>query len=148
MSKIEGKKLIFRLGGIGFVLDLDAVVEVLEDTSGLLDFECNDIGSGIVSALHYRQVMIPVVDPALKLNILSPVALSEKTVIVLRGNEGCWALFVDLVESLLMASNFNDCALPTVLQGATSVFYSQVKLLNDEPLIVFEPDNYYGAVVV
>ncbi len=147
MSKIEGKKLVFRLGEVGFLIDLNSVVEVVEDTSKLLDFECNDISCGIVSSMRYRQVMIPVVDPTLKLNILSPVKLSDKTAIVLHGVEGRWAFLVDLVENIVEASKFNACCLSAMLQHAALGFYSQVKLLNDEPLIVMEPDNYYGATV-
>ena len=146
MSKIDEKKLIFRLGEIGFVVDLTAVVEVIEDTSALLDFECSDIDCGIVSAMRYRQAMIPAIDPTLKLNILSPVRLSEKAAIVLRGAEGHWALLVDRVESLLEANRFNHCNLPLVLQGPAVGLYSQIKLFNNEPLIVLEPENYYGAV--
>ena len=146
MSVASQRKLIFRLGGIGFLLDLTEVVEVLDQITDALDPGRSDIGQGIVSALRFRQTWIPVVDPALKLDIFSTVKLRDKTVVVLRGHEGNWALLVDQVDRLSTAENFQPCEMPFLLKVATMGFYSQIQLLHSEPMIVFEPEHYYGSV--
>ncbi|MCF6265503.1 MAG: chemotaxis protein CheW [Desulfuromusa sp.] len=142
------KKLIFRLGGTGFLLELGDVVEVVERIAGMLDSSRSDIGRGIVSALQFRQTWIPVVDPALKLNIFSVVKLKDKKAVILRGSEGNWALLVDQVGELSAAENFHSCEIPFLLKVSAMGFYSQVKLLYNEPMIVFEPERYYGSTAV
>ncbi len=148
MTVIGHRKLIFRLGGIGFLLDLAEVVEVVEQITDALDPSRSDIGRGIVSALQFRQTWIPVVDPALKLDISSTVDLKKKTAVILRGTEGNWALLVDQVDKLSASENFQPCAIPFLLKVAALGFYSQIQLLHDEPMIVFEPERYYGSAAV
>ena len=148
MTAAGDRKLIFRLGGMGFLLNLSEVVEVVEQITNSLDPSRSDIGQGIVSALQFRQTWIPVIDPALKLDIFSPVKLKEKTAVILRGTEGNWALLVDQVDKLTAAENFQSCAIPFLLKVAAMGFYSQIQLLHNEPMIVFEPERYYGSAVV
>jgi len=145
MIAVGNKKLIFRLGETGFLLELGDVVEVVEQIVGILDSSRSDIGRGIVSALQFRQTWIPVVDPALTLDIVSEVKLKDKKAVVLRGSEGNWALLVDQVGELSATENFHSCEIPFLLKVSTMGFYSQVKLLYDEPMIVFEPERYYGS---
>lgn len=146
MSVVNNRKLIFRLGEIGFLLDLADVVEIVDQIADALDPSRSDIGRGIVSALLFRQTWIPVVDPTLKLDIFSTVKLKEKTVVVLQSTEGNWALLVDRVNKLSAAEDFQPGEIPLLLKVATLGFYSQIKLLDNEPMIVFEPERYYGSV--
>ena len=148
MTEVGNRKLIFRLGGMGFLLGLADVVEVVEQIAEILDPGRSDIGRGIVSALQFRQTWIPVVDPALKLDIYSAVKLKDKVAVILRGSEGNWALLVDQVEELSAVENFQPCEIPFLLKVATMGFYSQIKLLHNEPMIVFEPERYYGSAAV
>ena len=148
MTVVGDRKLIFRLGGMGFLLDLSEVVEVVTQITDSLDPGRSDIGQGIVSALQFRQTWIPVVDPALKLDVFSPVKLRDKTAVILRGTEGNWALLVDQVDKLMAADNFQSCEIPSLLKVAAMGFYSQIQLLHNEPMIVFEPERYYGSAVV
>lgn len=145
MIKVGSKKLIFRLGETGFLLELGEVVEVVEQIAGALDSSRSDIGRGIISALRFRQTWIPVVDPASKLDICSEVKLQDKIAIVLHGSEGNWALLVDQVDELSAAENFQPCEIPFLLRVAAMGFYSQIKLLSNEPMVVFEPERYYGS---
>ncbi len=148
MAVVSRSKLIFRLGGIGFLLELADIVEVVDQIEEALDPGRSDIGQGIVSALQFRQTWIPVVDPALKLDILSAVKLKNKVAVILCGSEGNWALLVDQIEELSAVENFQPCEIPFLLKVATMGCYSQVKLLNREPMIVFEPERYYGSAAV
>ncbi|MDA3902628.1 MAG: chemotaxis protein CheW [Desulfuromusa sp.] len=142
------RNLIFRLGGIGFLLELADVVEVVSQITEALDPGRSDIGQGIVSALQFRQTWVPVVDPALKLDVFSAVKLKDKAAIILHGSEGNWALLVDQVEELSAVENFKPCEVPFLLKVAAMGFYSQIKLLHNEPMIVFDPECYYGSNAV
>lgn len=147
MGLAGNKKLSFRLGGIGFLLDLSYVVEVIEQISEILDPNRSDIGHGIVSALEFRHTWIPVVDPALKLGLTSSHKIKEKTAIVLGGTEGNWAIVVDRVNELLGEDVMTPCAIPFLLKISAMGCYSQLMLLDGEPFVVFEPEQHYGFVV-
>ena len=142
------RTLIFRLGDISFLLDLSQVVEVVEQTTKRLDPARSDISHGIVSALWFRKTWIPVVDPALRLNISTTVRMEDKTMIVLRGSEGNWAILVDRISDVSQVENFKPCGIPFLLRVSATGFYSQVKLFNNRPVVVFEPEKYYGSTVV
>ncbi|RLB73610.1 MAG: hypothetical protein DRH06_00840 [Deltaproteobacteria bacterium] len=148
MTVLGNRKLIFRLGEIRFLLDLADVVEVVDQIADALDPSRSDIGQGIISALQFRHTWIPVVDPTLKLDIFSTVKLKEKIAVILRGTEGNWALLVDQVDELSGAENFQPCVIPFLLKVSAMGFYSQIRLLHNEPMIVFEPERYYGSTAV
>ena len=148
MAEAGQRVLVFRLGEITFMLELAQIVEIVEQTADILDPGRSDISRGIVLALKFRKTWIPVVDPALKLDIFSPVALKDKVAIILRSSEGNWALLVDSVSELLVADKFKLCEIPFLLQVSASGFYSQIKLLGSTPVVVFEPESYYGSTSV
>ncbi len=147
MSGANHRALIFRLGDISFLLALAQVVEVVEQTAEMLDAGRSDISRGIVSALWFRKTWIPVVDPALKLDIATDVEINDKTAIVLHSSEGNWALLVDDISELAVMDNFKSCSIPFLLKVSATGFYSRVKLLHDCPVVVFEPESYYGSTV-
>ena len=95
MVQAAAKKLIFRLGEVGFVLDLACIVEVCEHIVDTVDFRKTDLDSGIVGSLLFRRTLIPVIDPTLRLELSSSTATGDKVVLVLRSSEGNWALLVD-----------------------------------------------------
>lgn len=144
----SNRKLVFRLGSIGFVLELTDVVEVVDQIAKDIDPGRSDISQGIISALHFRHAWIPAVDPALILDVSSTIKLQNKVAVVLRGFEGNWALLVDRADELYAAEKFTSCEVPFLLKASATGFYSQIKLLNQEPVIVFEPEHYYGSSVV
>ena len=148
MSTVGDRKLIFRLGGVGFLLEVTDVVEVVEQIEEILDPACSDIGRGIVSALQFRQTWIPVVDPTLKLDIPSAVKLKDKVAVILCSSEGNWALVVDQVNLLSATDRFLPCEIPLLLTVAAMSLYSQIKLFHNEPVIVFEPERFYGSFAV
>ena len=148
MSTVGGRKMIFRLGEVGFLLEVTDVVEVVDQIEEILDPARSDIGRGIISALRFRQTWIPAVDPTLKLDISSAVRLKDKVAVVLCSSEGNWALLVDQVNLLSVADRFQPCEIPFLLKVAAMSFYSQIKLFHNEPMIVFEPERFYGSFAV
>ena len=148
MGGANHRVLVFFLGDIRFLLELAQVIEVVEQTGKTLDPERSDISRGIVSALWFRNTWIPVVDPALKLDISSSVAMDAKVAIVLHSSEGNWALLVDRIVEVSSVDNFQSCDIPFLLQVSATGFYSQLKLWKNQPVVVFEPENYYGTAAV
>jgi chemotaxis signal transduction protein len=140
------KQLVFRLGGVGFLLKLDHVVEIVDSVAGRIDPARSDISRAIVCALYFRSTWIPIVDPALKMNLQPSLPLPQRTAVVLQGNEGGWAILVDQMVRLVPAAKLQPCELPQLLKVQAVGCYSQVKLLNNEPLVVFETDNFYGTI--
>lgn len=139
------KKLIFRLGGIGFFVDLFFVAEVVDPIAGLLDPRRSDIGQGIIAALQFRKTWIPLVDPALKLGLNPQEKVAERAAIVLRGPEGNWAIVVDQVAELSSDDELKLCDIPFLLKVTAMNFYTKIFLIKDEPFVVFEPERYYRS---
>ncbi len=144
MTRTIAKMLIFTLAGIRFVLDLDHVVEVLEHLAGRLDMQRSDLRQGIVAALAFRQTTIPVVDPTLPFGLVSDIGLSQRSALVLRGSEGNWAILVDRVEGLVPTAVFSRARVPMLLRATPGFADVQVLLVEDAPLMVFEPERFYG----
>lgn len=147
MAGVDNRFLVFRLAGSGFVLALDAVVEVVDYIDDKLDFARTDPASGIIAALDFRHTWIPVVDPGLRLALGEQGAIDARRAVVLQGSEGRWALLVDFVEELAVAQDLQICEMAWLLRKATNCLYTELRLLNDEPMIVFDPELYYGSRV-
>jgi len=144
MTRAIGKMLIFTLADICFVLDLDHVVEVLDQMSGRLDAQRSDLRQGIVAALEFRNTTIPVIDPTLPFGLVSNVGLSQRSALVLRGSEGNWAILVDRVEGLMPTDAFSRARVPALLRATPGFADVEVLLVADAPLMVFEPERFYG----
>ena len=145
MAHAVARKLIFRLGETGFLLDLDRVVEICEQLTEHFNPSQADMGQGIVGALSFRQTQVPVVDPALHLKTHSELAITEKKALILKGAEGNWALLVDRVEEIIPTDKLQPCIIPPLLKIAVDGYYSQISLLADEPMIHFDPEPYDGS---
>ncbi|MCK4622508.1 MAG: chemotaxis protein CheW [Desulfuromonadales bacterium] len=145
MVQAAAKKLIFRLGEIGFVLDLACIVEICEQIVDAVDLRKTDLDSGIVGSLLFRQTLIPVIDPTLRLELSSSIATRDRVALVLRSSEGNWALLVDQVAGVCSSERFQPCELPPLLKQTVNRCFSQVELLDNEPMIIFEPERYYGS---
>ncbi len=145
MGQAVGRKLVFRLGGVAFSLDLCFVVEICEPVAGLLDFSCPDLKVGIVGSLAFRNTRVPAIDPALGLDLTATLPLSGRTALLLTSPEGNWALLIDRVEEICSVDRFQSLALPPLLSGAVSAYYSQVELLGSEPVVCFKPERFYAT---
>ena len=145
MGSVVARKLVFRLGEIGFSLDLSFVVEICEQVADLLDTQYADPSVGIVGALEFRNASLPAIDPALGFALTSSGPLSGKLALILTGPEGNWALLVDQIDGISPADKFQPLEMSPLLRSTTSNYYSQVQLLEDEPLVCFVPEIFYGA---
>ena len=144
MGGTTAKVLVFSLAEIRFVLDLDHVVEVLEQLEPRLDPGRSDLRQGIVAALDFRHTAIPAVDPTLKLGLVSATSYVDRVALVLRGSEGNWAVLVDDIEGLMSADTMVRATLPVLLKATPEYSGVQVMLADGVPLVVFEPERFYG----
>ncbi len=145
MGNVLARKLIFRLGSVGFILDLSFVVEIREQVVDLLDSTYRDLDAGIVGALDFRHTWVPAIDPAIRFDLSSALPLSAKTALILTSPEGNWALLVDRAQEISLAGRLQPCEMPAILRVAVSDYYAQIDLLDNEPLVRFEPERFYGA---
>ena len=145
MGTVVARKLIFRLGAVGFYLDLSSVVEIREQVAELLDLTQSDLAAGIVGALEFRNTWVPAIDPAIRFDLTSVLPLSARTAVILSSPEGNWALLVDRAEEISPANRFQPCEIPPLLRVAVSNYYSQVELFDNEPLVRFEAERFYGS---
>ena len=148
MSRSAARKLIFRLGKTGFLLPLDCLVEVCEQIAAAFEPAPADRQRGIIGALRFRQTQIPVIDPKLQLGIKGESGVVNKTALIIKGAEGNWALLVDQVGELVSAEKLQPIEIPPLLRTAVAGSYSQVSLLQNEPLVHFDPDLFSARVMV
>jgi len=94
------RRLLFRIGTVGFCLNLDELVEIREQVDQQLS---------VVGALSFRQTMIPVIDLAKRLDIPS---VSPNIVLVVNSREGSWGLLVGRVEGLYPVTEMIDRPVP------------------------------------
>ena len=147
MDQVGQRSLIFHIGDIGFLLDYQYIVEILGRVGDTFDFSRSDLQNNIVAAIEFRKTLIPVFDPGGFLLESRGFKTQEKTTIVLHGTEGNWALIVDKVDELTGHEALMPCAIPDLLKLSSKGYYSDIRLINDKPYVVFEPENFYGAVV-
>lgn len=145
MGNVFARKLIFRLAEIGFYLDLSSVVEICEQVAGRLDLAQSDLAAGIVGALEFRNTWVPAIDPTIRFGLTSGLPLPARSAVILNSSEGNWALLVDRAEEICSADRFQPCEMPPLLSVAVGSYYSQVELFDNEPLVRFEPERFYGS---
>lgn len=144
MAETNKRMLIFELAEISFALDLEHVVEVLENLDGLLDMNRSDLRHGIVAALDFRHTWIPAVDPTLQLALVSQFGLQDRVALVLRSSEGNWAILVDQVAQLMALEKLCPAEVPVLLKVNPGRSCHQVMLADRVPIVVFEPERFYG----
>lgn len=147
MGSATDRMLVFRLAGVGFTVNLDAVVEVVEQVAGLLDRGRHDLSADIVGALYFRRTWIPAIDPTLRLELTSETVATEKVALVLSGPEGNWAVLVDAVVGIHPVGKFSPAMLSPLLKAFMGHKLAHIDLLEGEPLVRFVPEHYYGSVV-
>lgn len=145
MSEAVVRKLVFRLGEIGFSLDLAFVVEICQPIDDLFDASYVDATNWIVGALDFRNTRVPAVDPALALELVGCKALADRTALILTGPEGNWALLVDRVEAISPQDKFQPVESPPLLRSPANRLYAQLELFHSEPLVCLNPENFYAA---
>jgi purine-binding chemotaxis protein CheW len=136
MTNTVRMKLVFRLGGIGFALSVQDLIEIREDPGGVLDRSRAEAEPMILGRLMYRGEAIPVIDLGRCLEV--PSSTTSPIVLILAGESGTWGTTADRVEGIFAESEFESRPLPILLRGPSPLPYAGVELWRDEPLVLCE----------
>ncbi|MDX9710058.1 MAG: chemotaxis protein CheW [Trichloromonas sp.] len=131
MSCSVGMSLVFRLGGVGFSLAAEDLLEIREEET-LEPFAAD----APPATLPFRDGEIPVVDLRRLFRLPGhPRPEASVKYLVLAGERGSWAAPVDLVLGVHPASAFTRCPAPLLsfLPGPRP--YGDVELWRDELLV-------------
>ena len=128
------RRLLFRIGTVGFCLNLDELVEIREQVDQQLS---------VVGALSFRQTMIPVIDLAKRLDIPS---VSPNIVLVVNSREGSWGLLVGRVEGFYPVTEMIDRPVPCLLQAEGWRCFDQVILYAGLPYFRLDLSACYAGV--
>lgn len=132
-------KLVFRLGGIGFSLPVNLLVEIVELEKKPQVSRKKDAPSWPV--VDFRGESIPVIDIAATFNLSTPTK-DSLTMLVLHGELGRWGTLVHEVEGIRPRSEFAEKGLSPLFSLAGETLYDKIDIWRDEPLIQLEPDRF------
>lgn len=137
------RRLLFRIGTVGFCLNLCELIEIREQASELID--CSQVAPllSVVGVLSFRQARLPVVDLAGRLGIPS---VSPDTILIINGVEESWGLLVDRVEGFFSVADMVDCPVPLLLQSEGTRYFDQIALHAGHPFLSLDLSVcYVGA---
>lgn len=136
------RRLLFRIGAVGFCLDFRDLVEIREPVAGLIDVDQEDPAQAILGALPFRQTLIPAIDLSGRLNIDSG---ELETALVLRSSEGNWALLAEKIEGVCPTAEMLDLELPRLLRPEGWSCFRRIALHDGAPFLCLELPVCYGG---
>lgn len=128
-------RLVFRLGGVGFSLPVQDLIEIREEVADALDRSAADPAAQVLGALSHRGGSIPVRDLGRRLELPAPFPEEAPVLLVLTGEDGCWGVLVDRVEGIFPTSEFDTRPVPPLLVRQESLPYTHLDLWRGEPLV-------------
>lgn len=140
MTADGGMMLIFRLGGIGFVLSVENLIEVRDTVRGWVDGSQSDSGHGVEGTIPHRGQSIPLRNLATRL-ALSPSATPNDVLhlLVLVGADGPWCIAVDHVEGVFSSAGHEPQTIPLLPFVEESWPFVHYLVWHEEPLLVVDP---------
>ena len=126
------RRLLFHIGPVGFWVELNEVVEILEQVSTRLDSAPSEVSSAEGRQIPFRRSMIPLVELYGRLGLAFEAA---DTALVLNGPEGPWALLVGRVDGMHPATEMSDRPLPRLLKTSGWHCFDRVGLLRGVPYL-------------
>ncbi len=138
----NSRRLLFRIGTVGFYVDLGALVEIREQVTEQVDYGQVDPQLSVTGALAFRRTMIPVIDLSERLGLESGLT---DTALVLHSSEGNWALLVDRVEGFCSVPEMVDHPLPQLLQAPGWRCFHQLAIFNGAPFLRLELSSCYAG---
>ena len=136
MTDSGGKKVVFRVAGVGFSLQVSALMEIRESSGVDIDRTVADPQRCLLGTIPYRDDAIDLVD------IRSILGLSssgrDSVLVVVLGTDGVWAFPAEKIEGVAPAAEFRSCDTPALLQGGRNLFM-KIDIWRQEPLVCFNP---------
>ena len=107
------RKLLFRIGEIGFSLDLDDLVEICEQVVERIEPSMGDPEQDVVGSLLFRSSRVPVLSLSHRLGLPTETLSSA---LILDDADGCRALLVSQVIGFVPEDELVEQDLPRLLQ--------------------------------
>lgn len=136
MTESGGKKVVFRIAGVGFSLDVDTLVEIREFADIDLDISAADPERDILGQIAFRDETIPLVDIR---RIVGLPPADDPVVVIVFGTDGAWAFAIETIVGIAQASEFQACDVPALLLPGSQRLFSTLDIWRSEPLVSFEP---------
>lgn len=130
-----GMKLVFRLDGIGFCIDVAALMEVKECLIDCLDRDKEDSRQGVLGQVPFRGDLIPLYDPRFTFEFVARPLPEQFKIMVLTVQQALFAVAVEEVEGIFPATQLQPVELPTLLREPDRQPYKGLELWQGEPLV-------------
>ena len=88
MTDSGGKKVVFRIAGVGFSLAVDALMVIHEAGSVDIDTSSADHEQGLIGLIAFRDDAIRVLDVRKLLGL--PSSVNDTVLLVVLGTDGAW----------------------------------------------------------
>ena len=137
MTDSGGKKVVFRIAGVGFSLAVDSLMEINEAGADDVDSSSADPEQGIIGLLSFRDDAIRVLDVRKLLDL--PSADDDAVLMVVFGTDGAWAFPIEKLDGVAQADEFRPCDLPALLLKSDRRPFAKIDIWRNEPLVCFEP---------
>lgn len=144
-----GMKLVFRLGGAGFVLPVSDLIEVNEIPADALQLSAAQGEPGLLGSFLHRGGLIPVRDLGKCLDLPRTRFPGEQvTLLVLPGADSPWGLAAERIEGVFPNEHFRHVSMSEWIFSSKIWPFAQIVLWNDEPLLHCEAmtlERMWGA---
>jgi len=131
-----GMKLVFRLGGAGFALPVNDLIEVNEVSAADLLNPDDVVAPGFLGYHQHRGELVPVRDLGARLD-LPPSSFPDGQIalLVLPGADAPWGLATEGVEGVYPDAQFRQLAVSEWVFSSRIWPFVQVVLWKGEPLL-------------
>lgn len=133
-----GKKVVFRIAGVGFSLEVDTLVEIREADDAQIDRSSADHERGLLGMVSFREDAIQLWDVRQLFGL--PAAVADPVLILVFGSDGAWAFPIETVVGVALSTEFVNCDVPALLQVNSRQSFTSIDVWRNEPLVCFEPD--------
>lgn len=144
-----GMKMVFRLGGVGFALPINDLIEVKEVLAEELHDSADEAEPGLLGFYLHRGGLIPVRDLGGRLDLPCPVfSRGQISLLVLPGADAPWGLAAEQVEGVFPDAQFRQLAVTEWIFSARMWPFAQIVLWKGEPLLHCEAltlERVWGA---
>lgn len=137
MTDSGGKKVVFRIAGIGFSLAVDSVMEINDAGDVEVDTSSADPESGLIGLIPFRKDAIRVLDIRKLLSL--PPSDNDTVLMTVLGTDGAWAFPVERIDRVALADEFRLCEVPALLLSEDRRLFAAVDIWCKEPLVSFDP---------
>lgn len=132
---VERKKLVFRLGGMGFSLPIEALLEIREGAGGWIDRSAGVPDEHLLGELRGRDGRLPVFDLRGLFHTVASSDADSLVVLVLYGLDGPWGGVADSIEGIFPAGEFTSRSLPLPFRGEGDLPYGSLDFWRGEALV-------------